>query len=95
MFNAIKDHIHVAEVKIELTPPHVHRTNKAERSISTLANHFIATIAGKDPSCPAHIWNEFVEQSEITVINLLRESATNSSISAYEAVRGRFDFNAT
>ena len=60
-------------ITLDLVPPGQHRRNKAERALRTFKNHFIAILAGVDPSFPANLWTSLLEQAEIT-INLLRES---------------------
>ena len=80
-------------ITIDLVPPHQHRRNKAERAIRTFKNHFIAMLAGVDPSFPMHAWNQLLEQAEITV-NMLRPSHHHPRISAWEALNGKYDFDA-
>jgi len=80
--------------KLELTPVAQHRTNKAERAISTWKDHFIATLATTDPNCPLSLWEDFVEQAELT-LNCMRASPVHPSLSAWEALCGQFDVLAT
>ena len=80
--------------QLELTPVSQHRTNKAERAIGTWKDHFIATLATVDPNCPLSLWEDFVEQAELT-LNLMRMSPIHSSLSAWEALCGKFDILAT
>ena len=80
-------------IQVDLAPPHMHRRNKAERAIRTWKNHFIATLAGVDPSFPMCVWNELIPQAEITV-NLLRPSPTHPRQSAWEGINGAYDFDA-
>ena len=81
-------------IKLELTYVATHRTNKAERVIGTWKDHFIATLATVDPSCPLSLWEDFVEQAELT-LNLMRMSPIHHSLSAWEALCGKFDILAT
>jgi hypothetical protein len=46
---ATKEWLKKAPIKLELTPVAQHRTNKAERAISTWKDHFIAVLATTDP----------------------------------------------
>ena len=80
--------------QLELTPVSQHRTNKAERAIGTWKDHFIATLATVDPKCPLSLWEDFVEQAELT-LNLMRMSPIHPSLSAWEALCGKFDILAT
>ena len=90
----MKEWLRTAGIMLELTPVSAHRTNRAERAIRTWKNHFIAMLAGIDPECPLALWEDFIEQAELT-LNLLRQSPCNSILSAYEGLRGRFDLNRT
>ena len=89
-----RDYCKDEDISLALMPPHQHRRNKAERAIRTFKNHFGATLAGVDPDFPMGAWDELLEQVEIT-LNLLRPSALRPQQSAWEALHGRFDFNAT
>ena len=71
---------------MELTPVATRRTNKAERAIGTWKDHFIATLAT--------VWEDFVEQAELT-LNLMRVSPIHPSLSAWKALCGKFDVLAT
>ena len=81
------------DITIDLAPPHQHRRNKAERAIRTWKNHFIAALAGVDPSFPMCAWSELIEHMEIT-INLLRPSEAHPRMSAWEGMNGPYDFDA-
>ena len=75
-------------------PPHIHRRNAAERAIRTYKNHIIAGLYTYDPKLPSREWDQLLPQCNIT-INLLRSARRNPSLSAYAALLGNFDFNAT
>ena len=49
-------------IELELTPVAHHRTNKAERAISTWKDHFIATLATTDPKSPLSLWEDYVNK---------------------------------
>ena len=87
----MKDYVHHAGIKLELTPASQHRRNKSERAIRTAKNHIISTHAGVDPNCPANLWPRYNAQIELT-LNLLR--AAPSGTSSWEAMHGAYDFNA-
>jgi len=82
------------QVPIQYVAPNNHRQNKAERVIRVWKNHFISILATTDPDFPMHAWEELLAHAELTV-NLLRASNTNTSISAWEHVRGKFVFQDT
>ena len=82
------------EVKIpfQYISPNNKRANKAERAIRSFKNHFIAGLSTVDPDFPMALWDDLLPQSELT-LNLLRPSASNTNISAYEGVYGcKYDF---
>ena len=78
----------------QLVPPHVHRRNAAERAIRTFKEHFLAILAGVDPSFPASRWDLLLPQAELT-LNLLRPCRYNPTVSAWEGLNGYFKFDAT
>ena len=70
----------------------LHRANSAERAIQTYKDHFMSTIAARDPQCPLQYWTEAVPFCERT-LNLMRPGPDN--ISAFQAYWGyKYDFNA-
>ncbi len=79
---------------LQLVPPDTHHRNLAERAIQTFKSHFIAILAGVDPSFPMNLWDRLIPQAVMT-LNLLRQSKKNPSISAYQHVNGNFDYNKT
>ena len=78
--------------ELQLVPPDTHQRNLAERAIQTFKSHFIAILAGVDPSFPMNLWDRLIPQAVMT-LNLLRQSHKNPSISAYQHVNGTFDYN--
>ena len=78
----------------QLVPPDMHRRNRAERAIRTFKDHFLAILAGVDATFPPYLWDLLLPQAELT-LNLLRQSALNPRISAWEYFQGPFDFNKT
>jgi hypothetical protein len=79
---------------LQLVPPDTHRRNLAERAIQTFKSHFIAILAGVDPSFPMNLWDRLLSQT-VATLNLLRQSNKNPTISAYQHVYGIFDYNKT
>jgi hypothetical protein len=59
-------------ITYQLSPPHIHRRNNAERAIQTFKNHFIAGICSVDPTFPLKLWDKLLPQATIT-LNLLRK----------------------
>jgi hypothetical protein len=54
----------------QLIPPDTHRRNLAEIAIQTFKSHFIAILAGVNPSFPMNLWDRLVPQAVLT-LNLL------------------------
>jgi len=61
----------------QLTPPHMHRINAAERAILTYKNHLLAGLATCDENFPINEWDRLIPAANIT-INLLRNSRINT-----------------
>lgn len=57
-------------ITYQLTPPHIHRRNAAERSIQTYKNHLIAGLSTTPTQFPIHLWDLLIPQANLT-INLL------------------------
>jgi hypothetical protein len=89
-----KEWLKSTSLDLELTPVAHHRTNKAERAIGTWKDHFIATLATTDPNSPLSLWEDYIEQAELT-LNCMRTSPASPLLSAWEALCGRFDIMAT
>lgn len=81
----------VCGMTIELVPPGNHRALKAERDIRTAKEHLISTWATADPNFPMTHWDQ-TEQIE-TVLNMMRPSRINPRLSAYEQLRGAFNWS--
>ena len=60
-------------ITFQLVPPHLHRTNSAERAIHTFKDHLIAGITSCDPDFQLHLWERLLAQATLT-LNLLRPS---------------------
>jgi len=82
------------QCKFQLVPPDMHRRNRAERAIRTFKDHFLAILAGVDPTFPPYLWDLLLPQAELT-LNLLHQSTLNPRMSAWEFFQGPFDFNKT
>ncbi len=79
------------KVEYKLVPPNNHQQNQAERAIQTFKSHFIAIMCGVDDSFPMNLWCKFLPQAERT-LNLLRQSNTVPTISAYTHMYGAHDY---
>ena len=90
----LKEYFDKNKIHFQLVPPHLHRTNVAERAIATFKDHLIAGLANTDPSFPLHLWDRLLPQAVLT-LNLLRPARYNPRLSAWCALNGAFDFNAT
>lgn len=88
----LKESFRQLSIKAEYVAPNNHRQNAAERDIRTFKNHFIATLCTADPSFPMNEWDLLLPQSEMT-LNLMRPSRVRPALSAWEDLRGPYDFN--
>ncbi len=43
------------QAKFQFVPPDMHRRNQAERAIRTFKDHFLAILAGVDPTFPPYL----------------------------------------
>ena len=55
------------KINYQLTPPHMHRINAAERSIHTFEKNSIYDVSSVDPYFPISKWGRMLDQSEITL----------------------------
>ena len=82
------------KVQFQLVPPDMHRRNTAERAIRTFKAQFLSILSGVAPDFPRHLWDLLLPQTKIT-LNLLRQATSNTAISAWEYLNGKFNYNAT
>jgi len=94
MSNNLRKTFFKNKIEFELTPPHMHRRNVAEKSICAFKNHFLASLVTCDPKFPLAEWDRLLRQAELT-LNLLRSSRLNPKLSAHAYLFGTFDFNKT
>ena len=80
-----------SNIKYLTVPPHINRSNKAERAIYTLNNHLKAGLATVDPDGPIHERDSLISKVELT-LNLLRASRVNPKLSAWAYLFGQFDW---
>ena len=88
----LKNFMRPEGVTFQLVPPHLHRTNSAERAIQTFKNHLIAGISSCDPGFPLYLWYRLLSQATLT-LNLIRPSRINPQLSAEAQLNGALDFN--
>ena len=77
---------------LELVPPHFHRRNVAEFKIHAVKQHFLSIIAGVATDFSMHQWGCLLPQDELT-LNLIRQSNTTPTVSAYAEMFGPFHYN--
>jgi hypothetical protein len=82
------------QTRLQYTPPDMHRTNPAERTIHTCKNQFLLGITGLPKSFPIANWCHLTKQCDAT-LNMLRPCRQNPLLSAHEALEGSFSFDAT
>ena len=78
----LKEALKTDEQEYQLTPPHIHRINAAERAIRTYKNHFTAGLCSVHPNFPIAEWDRLLPQSELT-LNLLCVSRVNPKLSGF------------
>ena len=88
----LKDYMRREGITFQLVPPHLHRTNSAERAIKTFKDHMIDVITRCDPVFPLHLWDPLLPQATLT-LNLLQLSRINPRLPAEAQLNGAFDFN--
>ena len=81
-------------VEVQISPPHTHRKNAAERNIRTFKNHFVAGLCSTHKTFPLYLWYLLLPQAQLT-LNLLRPYKVDERILAYEALEVPYDFNKT
>ena len=70
------------DIDFQLAPSNMHRRNAAERAIQTCKNHSIAILSKTDPNFPIQIWDQLLDQVQIT-LNLLQALRINPRLSAH------------
>ena len=80
------------ECLLELCPPGIHRRNIAEVAIKSFKKHFLSVLAGLPDDFPWSFWDRLLPQTE-TTLNLLRQSNSTPTVSAFAHMHGNFDYN--
>ena len=79
------------DMTYQLVPPHDHRRNAAEKAIQIFKDHFVAVLCGTDENFPMRLWCSLLPQA-VVQLNMLRPSATNPKISAFEQLHGPHNY---
>jgi hypothetical protein len=79
-------------IQLQMSPPHVHLRNAAERTIQMFKNHFIAGLCSMDPNFSLRLWDKLFPQETLT-INRLWQSRINPRLSAYYRLNGHYYFS--
>ena len=80
--------------KLELVPPHDHRTNPAEKCIDTFRCNFVSGLSAMDTNFPLHLWCRTLPQCQDT-LNMLLTSRLHPHMSSFTHMNGPFNYNAT
>jgi len=88
----IKQFLTKQDCRLQLVEPHNHRINAAEQAIQTFKNAVIATLATTDSEFPLQLWDKLTPQVQ-DMLNLMRASRINPTISTYEALNGPYNWN--
>ena len=90
----LEAYLKLERVEIQFVPPGVYRANKAERAIRTSKNHIISMLCGAHADFDLKLWDESIEQAEIT-LNHLVPYTLDPSLCAYNGLHSRpYDFAA-
>ena len=87
----LKKSLAKAEVQYQLVPPHIYRSNKAERVIQTFEGHLKDGLASLNSDFTIHEWDRILQQCELT-LNILRVSWINPKLSAWEYLFSEFNY---
>ncbi len=80
------------DCNLMLVEPHNHCVNAAECAIQTFKDRFISALATTDSKFPLQLWDKLTSQVKNT-LNLMQASCIDPSMSAYEAIRGPYNWN--
>ena len=74
----------------QLAPPDDHQQNRAEKSIQTWKDHFVAVLSGTAPTFALHLWCQITPQAKRQLL-LLRQTKFNPKVNAYTHLYGQHD----
>jgi hypothetical protein len=80
------------QVSLQLVKLHNHRVNPAERAIQTFKNQFIGALGSTGINFSIQLWDKLAPQVQDS-INLLRCSCVHPNQSAYETLKGPYNWN--
>jgi hypothetical protein len=78
--------------KMQVVEPHNHPVNAAEWAIQTFKAAFIAAVATTNSDFSLQLWDQLTPQVK-DILNMLRASCVNPSISAYKILHSPYDWN--
>jgi len=88
----IKKFLTEKECKLQLVEPHNKQLNAAKQAIQTWKDALISALATTDSEFPLQLWDRLTKQVQ-DCLNLMQASRIDSTISAYEALIGPYDWN--
>ena len=88
----LEAYLRAEKVVMQFVPPGVHRANKAERAIRTSKNHIISMLCGTHADFDLKLWDESIEQAELTLNHLVPYSL-DPTLCAYDGLHPHpYDF---
>ncbi|KAL7520914.1 hypothetical protein ACHAWX_006009 [Stephanocyclus meneghinianus] len=91
--NVFKTYKRIEKTHIQLVEGNDHRVNAVERIIDVIKDHIIACLCMVDPIFPMPLWDELIEQGEISLNLMRKQGATTNSRPIAEM--GEFNFSET
>ncbi len=88
---AIKSYLTPQQCCLQLVQSGNHSVN-ADKAVQTFKNQFISALGTIDVDFPIQLWDKLAPQVQDS-INLLRRSRVDPSKSAYEILKGPYDWN--
>jgi hypothetical protein len=89
---AIKSYLTPQQCRLQLVKPGNHWVDTAEGTIQTFKNCLIGALGTMDIDFPIQLWDKLAPQVQDS-INLLQQLWINPNISAYETLKGPYNWN--
>jgi hypothetical protein len=89
---AIKSYLTPQQWPLQLVEPGNHSVNAAKRAIQTFKICFIGALGMTDVDFPIQLWDKLAPEVQDS-IKLLQQSRINPNISAYETLKGPYNWN--
>jgi hypothetical protein len=89
---AIKSYLTPQQCHLQLVEPGNHCVNAAKQAIQTFKNQFIGALGTTDVDFAIQLWDKLAPQVQDS-INLLRHSRVNPTKSAYEILKGPYNWS--